>query len=161
MNGQTPAANGLVVLDTNIALDVLVFDDPAALPLREALQAGSLQWIATGAMRDELARVLGYPQIVPRLAFYRLSADDVLAAFDRLSRPVDAAPKAPPTCTDRDDQIFIDLAQSRRSRWLLTRDRALLKLARRAAAHGVTVCTPESWLARRALANADHTGHAA
>ena len=129
MSGLAPEPSGLVVLDTNIALDALVFSDPAALPLRAALQAGSLQWIATGAMREELARVLGYPQIVPRLAFYQLRAADVLAAFDRLSRPVDAAPKAPLTCTDRDDQIFIDLAVRHRCA-LLSKDRAVLKLVR-------------------------------
>ena len=61
-------------------------------------------------MRDELARVLAYPQIVPRLAFYRLEAGDVLAAFDRQSRLVDVAPKAAMTCNDPDDQKFIDLA---------------------------------------------------
>ena len=60
----------LLVLDTNIVLDAFVFSDPAALPLRAGLEDGSLQWIATPDMRVELARVLGYPQIVPRLAFY-------------------------------------------------------------------------------------------
>jgi hypothetical protein len=29
-------------------------------------------------MRDELERVLAYPQIIPRLAFYERSAADVL-----------------------------------------------------------------------------------
>src|SRR5215510_13226169 len=67
------AAESLVVLDTNLALDLLVFDDPACVPLREALAGGALRWIATGAMRDELARVLGYPLIVTRLA--RMSRD--------------------------------------------------------------------------------------
>ena len=129
-----------IVLDTNIVLDTLVFSDPAALPLRAALQDGALQWIATGAMRDELARVLGYPQIVPRLAFYRLGAADVLAAFDRLSRPVDAAPKAPLTCTDRDDQIFVDLAVRHRCA-LLSKDRAVLKLRKRLLALGVRAGT--------------------
>ena len=127
-----------VVLDTNIALDVLVFSDPAALPLRDALAAGSLRWLATGAMRAELARVLGYPRIMPRLAFYGMSAADVLAAFDRQSRPVDAAPKAAVTCTDRDDQIFIDLAVGHRGA-LLSKDRAVLKLRKRLLALGVRV----------------------
>lgn len=131
-----PSVGACVVLDTNIALDALVFSDPAALPLREALQDGALQWIATGAMREELARVLSYPQIVPRLAYYRLDAADVLAAFDRLSRPADAAPKAPLTCSDRDDQIFIDLAVRHRCA-LLSKDCAVLKLRKRLLALGV------------------------
>ena len=100
-----------IVIDTNIVLDLFVFNDGTALPLRLALGAGKLDWLATQAMRVELERVLAYPQIVLRLAFYRLPASDVLAAFDRHARLVDAAAKAPVTCTDADDQVFIDLAE--------------------------------------------------
>ena len=84
-----------VVIDTNIILDVFVFNDAAAKPVRQALEAGELDWIATQPMRDELARVLGYPQIVPRLNFYQLSADDVLASFDRHARLL-GEPDLPP-----------------------------------------------------------------
>ena len=125
-----------VVLDTNIVLDAFVFSDPATLALRAGLQDGSLQWIATPDMRIELARVLGYAQIVPRLAFYGLQADDVLAAFDRHAQRVDAAPKAPVTCADPDDQIFIDLAVRHRCA-LLSKDRAVLRMRKRLAALGV------------------------
>ena len=62
-----------IVLDTNIVLDLLVFADAATVPLRDALQTGRLQWVATAPMRDELERVLAYPQIAKRLAFYALS----------------------------------------------------------------------------------------
>lgn len=125
-----------VVLDTNIVLDAFVFSDPATLALRAGLQDGSLQWIATGAMRVELARVLGYAQIVPRLAYYGLQADDVLAAFDRHAHPVDAAAKACVSCLDPDDQIFIDLAVHHRCA-LLSKDRAVLKMRKRLLALGV------------------------
>lgn len=126
----------LLVLDTNIVLDAFVFSDPASVPLRAGLDDGSLRWIATGAMRVELARVLGYPQIVPRLAFYGLQSGEVLAAFDRHAQPVDAAPKAPVTCADPDDQIFIDLAVAHRCA-LLSKDRAVLDMRKRLAALGV------------------------
>ena len=81
----------VVVLDTNIVLDAFVFADEAARPLRPALENGSLQWLATAAMRDELDRVLAYPQIVPRLAYYGLQPADVLARFDQHAALVDAA----------------------------------------------------------------------
>jgi predicted nucleic acid-binding protein len=55
-----------IVLDTNIVLDLLVFRDDATLPLRDALQTRQLQWVATVPMRDELERVLAYPQIAKR-----------------------------------------------------------------------------------------------
>jgi putative PIN family toxin of toxin-antitoxin system len=126
----------MIVLDTNIVLDLLVFSDPATPPLRAALEAGRLRWIATPSMREELARVLAYPQIVPRLAFYQLSAADVLAAFDRQVQLVEVAPRASMVCKDPDDQKFIDLAVAHRAR-LLSKDHAVLKLRKRLLAQGV------------------------
>ncbi len=125
-----------LVLDTNIVLDVFVFADEAARPVRPALVEGRWQWVATSAMREELARVLAYPQIVPRLAFYGLEAGDVLAAFDRHAAVVDAPPKAPVTCSDPDDQKFIDLAVARQA-VLLSKDRAVLSMKKRLAAWSV------------------------
>ena len=114
MRVATNAPCCMVVIDTNIVLDLLVFNDAAALPLKQALQAGELDWLATRPMRDELERVLAYPQIVTRLNFYKLNADDVLAEFDRYARPTGVAAKASVTCSDADDQIFIDLAVAHR-----------------------------------------------
>lgn len=125
-----------VVLDTNIVLDVFIFNDEAAKPLRQALEAGQLDWLATQAMRDELARVLAYPQIVPRLAFYQLSAADVLAGFDRHVRLLDDAAKAPLRCNDADDQKFIDLAMAEKA-LLLSKDRHVLSMKKRLLTHGV------------------------
>ena len=87
-------------------------------------------------MRGELARVLADPQIVPRLAFYQLSADDVLAAFGRHARLVEVAAKASLTCSDADDQKFIDLAVAGKT-LLLSKDRRLLSMSKRLLAHGV------------------------
>jgi len=127
-----------VVLDTNIVLDVFVFNDAAAQALKQALQAGELDWLATQPMRDELERVLAYPQIAPRLAFYQLSAGDVLAAFDRHVRLTEVAAKAIVTCGDADDQKFIDLAVSTKA-LLLSKDRAVTSMARRLMALEVRV----------------------
>ncbi|MBG6073232.1 MULTISPECIES: putative toxin-antitoxin system toxin component, PIN family [unclassified Polaromonas] len=125
-----------VVIDTNIILDIFVFADAAAKPIKKALETGELDWIATQPMRDELARVLDYPQIVPRLAFYRLSAGDVLAAFDRHARLLDVAVKARLNCSDPDDQKFIDLAVAGQT-LLLSKDRHVLSMSKRLLAHGV------------------------
>ena len=127
-----------LVLDTNIVLDVFVFNDTAAQPVRDGLAAGQLDWIATPAMRVELERVLGYPQIVPRLAFYQLSAADVLAHFDARARLLPVPAKAPVTCSDADDQMFIDLAVAQRST-LLSKDKAVTSMAKRLLALGVNV----------------------
>jgi len=124
-----------LVLDTNIVLDVFVFADEAALPLKDELLGGRLRWFATAEMRDELERVLAYPQIAPRLALRGLEASDVLAAFDRHVTPVDRAPKAPVTCKDPDDQKFIDLAV-REGAMLLSKDGAVLSMRKRLEALG-------------------------
>ncbi|MDO8249324.1 MAG: putative toxin-antitoxin system toxin component, PIN family [Rhodoferax sp.] len=120
----------MIVLDTNVVLDAFVFNDPAAQPLKAALATRQIQWIATQPMRDELERVLDYPKIVVRLAFYQLSATQVLAQFDGQARLVDVAPKAGVTCTDPDDQKFIDLAVAHKTT-LLSKDRAVLCMAKR------------------------------
>jgi len=128
-----------VVIDTNVALDLLVFDDPAQAALTEALAAGALEWIATAAMRDELARVLGYPLIARRLQAGGLQADAVLEAFDARTRRIDEAPpRAPCVCSDPDDQVFIDLAVAHGAR-LLSKDRAVLAMRKRLATRGVAV----------------------
>lgn len=128
-----------LVIDTNIALDLLVFDDPACLPLAAALDAGEQRWLATAAMRDEFARVLGYPLIAARLAQNGRDAAGVLAAFDRRVERVSETPaRAPVACSDPDDQIFIDLAVAHRAR-LLSKDRAVLAMRKRLVALGVAV----------------------
>jgi predicted nucleic acid-binding protein len=132
MLGPEPARPVLLVLDTNIVLDLLVFGDPSVRPLQAALELSQLDWLATAAMRDELERVLGYAQIAARLALGALSASDVLGRFDRHARVVEAAAKAPVTCSDPDDQKFIDLAVSHRC-LLLSKDAAVLKLKRKLA----------------------------
>ena len=52
-------------------------------------------------------------------------------------------------CSDPDDQKFIDLAVAAGARWLVTRDRAVLRLASRMRSAGVLVVTPQAWLAGR------------
>ena len=125
----------MIVIDTNIVLDLFVFHDPACESLRQALESGGRRWIATGPMREELARVLAYPKIVPRLAFYQRSADEVLAKFDRHVQLMPVAPRAPLRCTDADDQCFIDLAVQHQA-LLLSKDGAVLSMAKRLVALG-------------------------
>ena len=121
-----------LVLDTNIVLDLLVFADPQAQLVSEGLLAGSLRWLATSAMREELARVLAYPKLARRVTHHRGGPDAVLADFDRHANLVEVAPKAPVTCGDPDDQKFIDLAVAHRCT-LLSKDYEVLRLRKRLA----------------------------
>ncbi|MCC2676282.1 MAG: twitching motility protein PilT [Ramlibacter sp.] len=126
-----------LVIDTNVALDLLVFRDPGARRLQDGLEAGSLRWLATAAMREELARVLAYPKLAPRVTFHRGSADAVLQDFDRHARLVEPAAKAEVTCGDPDDQKFIDLAVAHRC-VLLSKDDEVLRMRKRLAGLQVT-----------------------
>lgn len=134
----------MLILDTNIILDLFVFNDPDLASLKLALLAGlenkQLNWIATTDMRIELERVLTYPKITPRMAFYQVTADDVLAKFDQLATLVDPAPKAKWICKDPDDQRFIDLAVQHQAT-LLSKDQAILCMAKRMLTAGAVVMT--------------------
>jgi len=119
-----------LVLDTNIVLDLFVFQDPATPALQAAMVNGQLQWIATAPMRDELQRVLTYPQLVKSMHHHCILPDQVLAAFDAQACIVPVAPKASVTCKDPDDQKFIDLAVTHRAT-LLSKDNAVLCMKKR------------------------------
>ena len=129
-----------VVLDTNTVLDWLVFRDAAAAPLCVALESGALRWLACQRMREELARTLGYPA----LARWNPDSERVLSCFDRLAALHPQPPSAPLNlrCTDPDDQVFLDLALAHRAPWLLTHDRALLRLARNSPTNPILARRP-------------------
>ena len=138
-----------LVLDTNVCLDLFVFGDASCATLSDALRAGAVQAVTDAACRDEWLRVLGYPQLALDAA--RRAA--AVAAFDasvRLlptaGRPVVPAMPKLPRCADPDDQRFLELAQASGAQWLLSRDRELLKLARRTRReHGFDILTPQAW----------------
>lgn len=134
----------LAVIDTNVLLDWLVFEDNTAAALGQAIATGSLQWIGTRAMRDEFEHVLERP-VFERWTHRREAA---LEAAERhclmVSEPsIRLAGRL--HCTDPDDQKFIDLALVHPARWLLSRDKSLLRLARKSRLRGVGVLTPAAW----------------
>lgn len=139
-----PDAVPVVVLDTNVALDWLVFQNPAVLALAAAITQGELIWIACPAMRDELSHMLNHHS----LARWEPDVAAGMAVFDRHARllpPAQVGAAHRLVCTDADDQVFIDLAVAQGASALLTHDRALLKLARRAQRLGVRVLKPADW----------------
>ena len=127
-----------VVLDTNIVLDLWLYQDPATPALLAALENKTVQWLATQVMRDELERVLAYTHIVSRLAFSQLQAQDILAQFDAHVHLMPTAPKCQFVCKDGDDQKFIDLAAQHQTQ-LISKDKAVLTMRNRMARLGVAV----------------------
>ena len=133
-----PGGHPVLVLDTNIVLDLLVFQDRSAASLMQALAHDDVHWLTTEAMRAELERVLAYPHIAARLHTRGLCPKDVLAQYQRLSDNRIAASASTVRCSDPDDQIFIDLAVAHQAT-LLSKDHAVLRLRKRLAVSGVLV----------------------
>jgi len=115
-----------VVLDTNVWLDMLVFDDPAA----RKLKAPPYEIVIDDACEAELERVLAYP-----LGKWTLDEARRAACVDRfrgLARRVQGGEGAPlPRCQDPEDQKFLALAATSRADALVTKDEALLRLRNR------------------------------
>lgn len=126
------------VIDTNIVLDLWLFEDPATIPLRAALQSGAISHLATASMRDELARVLTYPHLMKRMAKSNIQAPDVLNRFDKYLLAAEPAAKAACTCKDPDDQKFIDLAVAHAVP-LPSKDKAILCMKKRLLQSGVVL----------------------
>jgi putative PIN family toxin of toxin-antitoxin system len=126
------------VIDTNIVLDLWLFEDPATIPLRAALQSGAISHLATASMRDELERVLTYPHLVKGMAKTSIQAQDILSRFDEYLLAAAPATKAACTCKDPDDQKFIDLAVAHAVP-LLSKDNAILCMKKRLFQSGVVL----------------------
>ena len=123
-----------VVLDSNVWIDILVFDDPHTRPIRAALESGALAALIDARCLAELTYVLDYPQFVHR----NVDKAAALAVVARLAQLVEPAAPAEdasplPKCKDRDDQKFLELAHAAQADWLVSKDRAVLKLAKRIA----------------------------
>jgi len=139
-----PESPQKVVIDTQIVMDWLVFGEVRVQPLVAAIADGRLVWIGRQAMLAELLHVLGRGVASDRNPDVTL----IEAAFARHCRMIEAAP--PPAvrlvCRDPDDQQFIDLAIAEHADWLLSRDKAVLALRKRALAFGLKIGAPEAWM---------------
>jgi putative PIN family toxin of toxin-antitoxin system len=137
----------LLVLDTNVVLDLLHFDDAMARPLRLALEDGRVGCVVAQATLEEWRRVLTYPGF----ALDAARQAGLLARYQALSERVEAAgvPGGLPNCSDPDDQKFLELAAAAGAQGLVSKDRALLKLRRRCAPHFRIMTATEAvrWLA--------------
>ena len=128
------AAKWRLVLDTQVWLDWLAFDDPSAAPLKLAVAEQRAEIYMDAACEAELERVLGYPiaKRVPEPALQAVRLAGARRIAKRPARGLDEAQRASlPRCRDRDDQKFLELAAAAQAHALVTKDRALLELARR------------------------------
>jgi putative PIN family toxin of toxin-antitoxin system len=132
-----------IILDTNIWLDWLVFDDPRVKPLKSACSDGVVRIAINAGCLEELGRVLAYPEFkldaATRNALFTQVRNCTYRVDKRLLSPL-------PRCTDPDDQKFLELARDAKADWLITKDKALLILAKkRFAGTEFRIGTPEYW----------------
>lgn len=149
-----------LVLDTNVCLDLFVFRDPRWAALLSALRASQVQACTRADCRMEWTLVLAYA----RLGLDAEQQAAALAEFDQLIALVpDAAagdsaddtaganegevPKLP-VCRDPDDQKFLELAAACGADALVTKDKLVLKLARKTRKLDLfRILSPEQWTA--------------
>ncbi|MBU8895112.1 putative toxin-antitoxin system toxin component, PIN family [Corallococcus sp. M34] len=124
---RLPATPRSVVLDTNVVLDLFVFDDAWARPLRAPLEQGALiAWVDAATLR-ELELVLAYPSF----ALDAVAQRAVWVRYQSLARvaSLDGGGRELPRCRDADDQKFLELADRSGAAWLVSKDRRLLSMA--------------------------------
>jgi predicted nucleic acid-binding protein len=124
-----------LVLDTNVWLDWLVFDDPSVAPIKAAVAADRAQIFIDAACEAELERALGYD--LKKFSLAAKAQGACLAECRRVARRIDSpvpeiARARLPACSDRDDQKFLEAALFAGAEFLVTKDKALLELAPRA-----------------------------
>jgi len=132
-----------IVIDTQVIMDWLVFRDPRANALAAAVSSGQVQWIGEVAMLSELRHVLGRgvaASFQPDLSWIEAQFEQHCLMISNASPPAIRL-----VCRDPDDQKFIDLAVAQQAHWLLSRDRAVLALAKRARAQGLHILNPDRW----------------
>jgi putative PIN family toxin of toxin-antitoxin system len=141
-----------LVLDTNVWIDWLVFDDPAVAPLKAAQRGGRTIIIVDDDCLRELGTVLAYPEFGLDDAHKAGYLAEVARCTARHEHRESPAVIALPRCSDPDDQKFMALALDAAADWLLTRDKALLRLNRRLESAGFRVGSVAQWLAASAIA---------
>ena len=141
-----------IVIDTNVCLDLFVFRDPRWARLHAGLLDGSVDAVTRADCRTEWLIVLEYRHLPLDAAARQKSREE----FDTLIRclphaPSDAASRTDipiklPLCRDPDDQKFLEVARDASAAVLLTKDKALLKLARWTRRAGMfAILPPEAW----------------
>jgi len=126
-----------VVLDTNILLDIFVFNDERALQLKKALFDKATQFLASQKTIEEFADVISRPLF----KLDKQTQKAILAQWQSIAEQQDDSnlASAPWQCQDPDDQIFLDLAYQLRPTILISKDNAVLQIAHKAASENILI----------------------
>ena len=127
----------VVVFDTNVLLDLFVFNDFRALHLKQALIDGKIDALATHATLEEFADVVARPLF----SLDQAQQEQITLQWQGLARILNDNDllKAPWVCQDPDDQVFLDLAFTAKPCTLISKDNEVLRFANKAMAAQVHI----------------------
>ena len=127
----------VVVFDTNVLLDLFVFNDFRALHLKQALIDGKIDALATPVTLEEFADVISRPLF----ALDQAQQEQIFLQWQSLVRVIDdkGLMKSPWICQDPDDQVFLDLAFTAKPCTLISKDHEVLRFASKAVAEQVLI----------------------
>ena len=127
----------IVVFDTNVLLDLFVFNDFRAIHLKQALLDRKIDAIATTKTLEEFADVISRPLF----SLATVDQEKILQHWASLARILDDKNivQSPWKCQDPDDQVFLDLAYTARPCTLISKDNEVLMFANTALTDEVLI----------------------
>lgn len=127
----------VVVFDTNVLLDLFIFNDFRALHLKQGLIEGKIDALATPATLEEFADVIARPLF----SLDQAQQEQIFLHWQGLARVLDDKNllKSPWICQDPDDQVFLDLAFTAKPCTLISKDNEVLRFANKAVAAQVLI----------------------
>ena len=127
----------IIVFDTNVLLDLFVFNDFRAIHLKQTLLERKIDAIASPRTLEEFADVISRPLF----SLTTVDQEKILLQWSSLARILDDKNiiQSPWKCQDPDDQIFLDLAYTARPCKLISKDNEVLKFANTALTDGVLI----------------------
>ena len=138
-----------LVLDTNTVLALWMFHDPRLRVLRDWIEADACVLCARADALSELQLVLAYRQFALDTLTQQRVLHDYRARVEISAATVVSGAQALPVCRDADDQKFLEITAEAGASSLLTRDKALLRLARhRLLRRRFSILTPEHFLSQ-------------
>lgn len=126
-----------VVFDTNVLLDIFVFNDFRAIQLKQSLLSGLIKAPASSKTLAEFADVIARPLF----SLGQEQQKHILLQWQALAQLVrdESLTPSPWRCQDPDDQVFLDLAYNFRPCILLSKDNEVLKFAANAVRDGIVI----------------------
>lgn len=137
---ERPLSVPSCVLDTNVVLDILLFADKNAESIQQLLASGQLLALGHYDTLYEFADVISRSQ-------FKLTESQIkekLHAWIKLHWLINEPLPTEGYCKDHDDDKFFNLARLCSARYLISKDKKVLKAKGKAKRFGCIVTKPEN-----------------